>query len=210
MPTDAAQAYRYTQARNFALRGVAWSLGLFAVVRLSWFDTHAVLPLTQLQARVAQVGFGAPALPIAVTLACSGADAIALCAGAILAYPVRWHLRLAGASAGIGLILALNTVRIGTLGQAAASPSWFEVLHVYVWPALLTLAIAGYAFTWMRFADHALPRNTQGRTFFSAISAASAVRPDASPFLTKRFVVLTAALRGSHSNTDSVYTEYGM
>ncbi len=153
MPTDTAQDYRYTHARNFALRGVAWSLGLFGVMRLGWFETHAILPLTQLQARFAQSSFGTPGLPIQVTLACSGADAFALCAGAILAYPAIWQLRLGGAAGGIGLILALNTVRIGTLGRAAGSPPWFEALHVYVWPALLTLAIAGYVFSWMRFAD---------------------------------------------------------
>ena len=32
--------------------------------------------------------FGTSALPVEVTLACSGADALALCLGAILAYPV--------------------------------------------------------------------------------------------------------------------------
>ena len=85
MPTDTAPAWRSTAARNFALRGVAWTLGLFALIRLGWLETHAILPLTLLQARVAQAGFGIPALPIDVTLACSGADAVALCVGAILA-----------------------------------------------------------------------------------------------------------------------------
>ncbi len=153
MPTDIAQAYRHSHARNFALRGVAWSLALFGLIRLSWFETHAVLPLTQLQGWFAASGFGAPALPVQVTLACSGADALALCAAAILAYSALWRVRLAGAVGGTGLILALNTVRIGTLGRAAGSPVWFEALHLYVWPALITLAIAGYVFTWMRYAD---------------------------------------------------------
>ena len=58
------------------------------------------------------------------------------CASApILAYPVRWRTRLAGAAGGAALILGLNTLRIGTLGRAAASPAWFNALHVYVWPA---------------------------------------------------------------------------
>ena len=141
------------RARNFALRGVAWSLGLFGLMRLGWIEAHAVLPLTQLQSRIAQAGFGAPVVPINVTLACSGADAVALCAGAILAYPAGWPARIAGAAGGIALILGLNTVRIGTLGRAAASPFWFQALHIYVWPALLTLAIAAYVFTWMRRAE---------------------------------------------------------
>jgi exosortase/archaeosortase len=130
VPTDTAGYYPHTHARNFALRGLAWSLGLFGLMRLGWFETHAILPLTQFQARLAETGFGAPALPIQVTLACSGADALALCVGATLAYPVTWQQRLAGAAGGIGLVLALNTVRIGTLGRAAAAPSWFEALHL--------------------------------------------------------------------------------
>jgi exosortase/archaeosortase family protein len=141
------------QARNFALRGVAWSLGLFGVLRLPWIEAHVVLPLTRFQGRIAEISFGAPVLPVEVTLACSGTDAIALCAGAILAYPARWSMRMAGAAVGVGCILLLNTIRIGTLGQAAGSASAFGLLHLYVWPALLVVAIAGYVFAWMRLAD---------------------------------------------------------
>ena len=111
------------------------------------------MPFTRAQAAAAVGLFGPPALPVEVTLACSGADALALCLGAILAYPVQWRLRLAGAGGGAALILGLNIVRIGTLGRAAASPAWFNALHVYIWPAVLTLAIAGYVFAWMRLAD---------------------------------------------------------
>jgi len=151
--TAIAENDRRLVAQYFLLRGVAWSLALFGVLRLSWFELHAVLPLTQLQGRLAVSGFGVPALPIDVTLACSGADALALCAGTILAYPARWRTRLGGAAAGVALILALNTIRIGTLGRAAASPYWFETLHVLVWPAALTLAVAAYVFAWMRYAN---------------------------------------------------------
>ena len=106
--------------------------------------------------------FGAPALPVEATLACSGADALALCLGAVLAYPVTWRARLAGAAGGAALILGLNTLRIGTLGRAAASPAWFNALHLYVWPAVLTLAIAGYVFAWMRLADRRPPPDDSG------------------------------------------------
>jgi exosortase/archaeosortase family protein len=172
---------------NFAVRGAAWSLGLFGLVRLAWFETHALLPLTEIQARLAETGFGTPALPIQVTLACSGADALSLCAGAILAYRATWRARLGGAAAGIGLILALNTIRIGTLGRAAGSPS-FDHLHLYLWPGLLTLAVAGYVFAWMRYADRPSP---------DTVSLAAAEPPRAEERaqtgrLTARFVGLTA------------------
>jgi len=137
-------------ARRFVFAAIAYSLGVFGVLKLTWVEIHAVLPFTQWQGRVAEGAIGAPALPIDVTLACSGVDAFALCAGAILAYPASWRQRLGGTAIGFALILTLNSIRIGTLGRAAASPRLFETLHVYVWPAVLILAIAGYVFGWMQ------------------------------------------------------------
>jgi exosortase/archaeosortase family protein len=142
-----------TRAGEFVLRGVAWSLGFLTLLRLPWTEAHLVLPLIRAQGAAAVRLVGAPVLPVDVTLACSGADALALCAGAILAYPVAWRSRLMGAALGAGVILGLNTLRIGTLGRAAASPAWFTLLHLYLWPAALTLAIAGYVLVWMRVAD---------------------------------------------------------
>ncbi len=178
MPTDAAAL---TPARSFLLRGLIWSLGLFGLMRLAWVESHLLLTLTQAQGRLAQDVFGAAALPISVTLACSGADAMALCAGAILAYPVPWRQRLAGAAGGIGIILALNTIRIGTLGRAAGSPAWFALLHLYAWPALLMLAIGGYVFAWMHAADRAP----------APAAAGLARRTAAAPGITPLFMLLT-------------------
>jgi exosortase/archaeosortase family protein len=157
VPTDTAHAP--TRARNFALRLIAWLLALFGVLRLPWIGVHVLLPMTQLQAAAGSALVGPSSRPIEATLACSGADALALCLAAIVAYPSRWRMRAAGIAGGAVLILALNTLRIGTLGRAAASPPWFDALHIYLWPAVLTLAIAGYVFAWMGLADRQqLPR----------------------------------------------------
>jgi exosortase/archaeosortase family protein len=185
VPTAAARSL-HKPALEFVLRGVAWSLALFGVLRLGWFENHAVLPLTHLQARIAQGSFGAPALPVDVTLACSGADALALCVGAILAYPVAWRLRAAGAALGTSVILGLNTIRIGTLGRVADSPAWFDALHLYLWPGVLMLAVAGYVFGWMQYADRSTVNPGPSR-------AEEPARP-APPPLTRRFVTLTALL----------------
>jgi exosortase/archaeosortase family protein len=138
---------------RFLFRFLAWSLGLFAVLRLGRVEEYVVWPLTRLQEALATSMVGAPKLPVAVTLECSGADTIVLCLGAILAYPARWADRFAGAAVGVLGILALNTIRVATLGAAAASPAWFNALHVYLWPAALTVAIATYVLTWARFVD---------------------------------------------------------
>jgi putative heme-binding domain-containing protein len=182
VPTDTARGR--TAAAEFALRGLAWSLCLFGLSRLNWTEAHVVSPLTQLQAGVAAGLLGVPSLSVEVTLACSGADALAMCLGAVLAYPVPWRQRLYGVAGGGAVILALNTVRIGTLGRVAASPAWFNPLHVYVWPVVLTFAIAAYVFAWMRFADRrqALAENVRG----DAASSGRRPRP------TSRFIGLTA------------------
>ena len=100
-----------TRVGEFVLRGVAGSLGFFALLRLPWTEAHLLLPLIRAQGAAAVRLAGAPGLPVEVTLACSGADALALCLGAILAYPVAWRSRLVGAALGAGLILVLNTLR---------------------------------------------------------------------------------------------------
>jgi exosortase/archaeosortase family protein len=195
VPTDTARGR--TDALEFALRVVAWSLGFFGLLRLSWTEAHVLLPLTRVQGRLAAGLLGTPTLPVEVTLACSGADALALCLGAVLAYPVSWRTRLAGAGGGVALILGLNTLRIGTLGRVAASPEWFDTLHVYVWPAVLTLGIAGYVFAWMRLADR---RHTLGEQEVAPRDPSLIGRPPSplatarlAPRPTRRFVALAVA-----------------
>lgn len=174
MPTATAAQPR-SPAFSFALAGLAWGLGLFAFLRLPWIELHGVLPVTRLQGQLAAAVSGASRLPVDVTLACSGTDVMAMCLGAILAYPARGTMRLAGAAGGVALILTLNIIRIATLGRTAGSPALFDTLHLYVWPALLALGAAAYVFAWMRAAD-AAPR----------MAARKAI---AGP--TRRFVLLT-------------------
>jgi exosortase/archaeosortase family protein len=161
---------------RFVLRGVLISLGLFGLVRLGWTEAHVVLPFTLAEAALAIRLFGIPALPIDVTLACSGADALSLCLGAVLAYPAAWRRRVTGAAGATGLILTLNILRIGTLGRVARSPFWFAALHLYLWPAAITLAIGAYVLIWMRMSD-AAPR-------------AAAPALDSAPNRQRRFIAL--------------------
>ena len=153
------------RATTFLLAALAWSLGLFALFQAPWVEERLVLPLTQLQKRAADFYAGSPATPIAVTLECSGTDVLALGLAVILACPVSWRARLAGSAVAVAFVLGLNTVRIATLGHAAASPALFRTLHLQVWPAILVLATAGFVFAWMRKAlgDGAV-RRTVGAT----------------------------------------------
>jgi exosortase/archaeosortase family protein len=204
VPTDTPPERLPNHGRNFALRGAAWSLGLFGLVRLSWFEAAAVLPLTRVQAHIAELTFGPAVRPIDITLACSGADALALCAGAILAYPAAWRTRVAGAAGGVALILAINTVRIGTLGRVADSPGLFDALHVYGWPAVLTLAIAGYVFTWMQVVERRAERAKR-----SSSGPVPCEQPAPAATISRRFVVWTTVLLVLFTAASPLYLESG-
>lgn len=174
-----------TDAGRFVLASLGASLALFGLLRIAWVEANLVLPLTLWQGQLSTMLFGAPRLPVQVTLECSGADALALCAGAVLAFPARLGARLAGAAGGVALILLLNTVRIGTLGLAA--PAWFDTLHLYVWPAALMLAIGGYVFGWMRYADSPTDSPEAVPPAVSVEAPRPALRPS------WRFIGITAA-----------------
>jgi exosortase/archaeosortase family protein len=162
---------------------LAWSLGLFALLRSSWVEGRILLPLAQLQKQAADHYAGAPSVPVAATLECSGADVLALGLAAILAWPVSWRTRLTGALGVVAFVLGLNTVRIATLGHAAASPGLFRVLHLEVWPSILLLATAAYVFAWMRARLAAARQAPDGG------NEASALAP-----LARRFAFLAAGL----------------
>lgn len=205
MLTDTARGS--TDARRFVLRGIAGSLGFFGLLRLNWTEAHVVLPFTRVQAALAAGLFGTPASPVEATLACSGTDALALCLATVFAYPVKWRTRLLGAGGGLALIVGLNIVRIGTLGRAAASPAWFTTLHLYIWPAVLTVAIAGYLFAWMRLADRTAAASTSPLTVGSADPTPTSAAAPSRLQPPRRFVMLTIGLLILFAAASPLYLE---
>lgn len=155
MPTDTSTTppSPTSSASRYVLRAALTGLGLFGLLRVPWVEATIILPLTHLQGDAAVALMGAPALPLAVTLACSGTELFALCLGAVLAYPVRWRTRGRGALLITAMILGLNTVRIGSLGWVVADTGLFTALHLYLWPAVLVMAAAGAVLAWLRLAD---------------------------------------------------------
>ena len=103
---------------------------------------------------------GAPSAIVYVDASCSGGDAMALCLGAVMAFPALWGARLRAAAVGLVVIAAVNTVRIGTLSLVATDRSLFALLHVYVWPATLIVVATAYVFTWMRRQGRSAGRGT--------------------------------------------------
>jgi S-adenosylmethionine decarboxylase len=158
MPSDAStldleSPSPASSPKAFLLRAAIWNLALFGAIRISWFDDHVIGRLIDFQ-KTLLLWYGATPHPgVAVNSSCSGADVMALCAGVLLAYPGTWRRRILGAALGVGFVLALNAIRIASLYAVADSRPTLDLLHVYVWPAGLTLATLAYVFVWIRSGE---------------------------------------------------------
>lgn len=143
--------------RRFLIQVLVWNVGLFGLLRLPWIEQHAVGALIEFQKSLV-FWYGVAANPgILVNASCSGSDVMALCAGVTLAYPAAWSRRVAGAALGLALILALNAVRIASLYAVASDQALLDLLHLYVWPAALTLVTAAYVFSWIWWSERRSP-----------------------------------------------------
>ena len=70
---------------------------------------------------------GAPSDLVYADASCSGGDPLALCAGAIFAFPATWGARLRGAAVGFTLITAVNVVRLGNLSLVAENKALLDL-----------------------------------------------------------------------------------
>ena len=134
---------------RFTLVTGAWFVGLFGLMRLPWVERVVLTPFAEVQQRVADQLTGAPSDLVYADASCSGGDPLALCAGAILAFPTAWGARLRGAAVGFTVITAMNIVRLGNLSLVAENKALLDLLHVYVWPGILILVAAGFVYAWM-------------------------------------------------------------
>jgi len=128
------------------------SVSLFGILRIPVVEQYLLLPFTKAQHGLACRIGGDPDAPISVGLSCSASDVIALCLGFVLAFPVAWRKRLLGAALGLVMIAGVNTVRIATLSHAVVNRKWFNLLHVYIWPAVLLVVVSLFVFLWMSFS----------------------------------------------------------
>jgi exosortase/archaeosortase family protein len=158
----------------------SWVVGLFGLLRLDWVQQRVLLPLGAAQQQIAGDLMGASTTAVVVDISCTGADEMALCVGVIMAFPAAWSARVRGALGGLALVLVLNTVRIGSLSLVADDRAMLDLLHLYVWPAILVVAVLVYVFVWMtRATDAATDANppTSGAHGSPAFSTALVLAP---------------------------------
>ena len=89
---------------RFSLVIGAWFVGLFGLMRLPWVERELLTPFAEIQQGVADQLTGAPSDLVYADASCSGGDPLALCAGAIFAFPATWGARLRGAAVGFTVI----------------------------------------------------------------------------------------------------------
>ena len=185
---------------RFAATIGAWFVGLFGLMRLGWVENTLLTPFAQLQQRVAEQLTGVTSGLLYADASCSGGDPMALCMGAIFAYPAAWGARLRGAAAGLAAITALNVVRLGSLSMVAENRALLDALHLYVWPGILILAAAAYVYGWMdrQGGGSVRPPAVGGAADSGRPPAEAAADGFGAPAVlggaTRRFVVLTAVL----------------
>ena len=186
---------------RFTLVTGAWFVALFGLMRLAWVERNLLTPFAEVQQRVADQLTGAPSDLVYADASCSGGDPLALCAGAIFAFPASWGARLRGAAVGFTVITALNIVRLGNLSLVAENRALLDLLHVYVWPGVLILVAAAFVYGWM------------GRQGFGVAGGAPAVPGGAAAgaFVlggaARRFLLLAALLVAAYFATAPFFYE---
>ena len=177
---------------RFVLTIGAWFIGLFGLMRFGWVQQNLLTPFAQLQQQVAELLMGVKSGAVYADASCSGGDPMALCMGAIFAYPAAWGSRLRGAAVGLAVITALNVMRLGSLSMVAENRALLNALHLYVWPGILIIAAVVYVYGWM---DRQSDRGGGGSSASGVTAAGGAL--GMMPVLggaARRFLVLTAAL----------------
>ena len=82
---------------------------------------------------------------------CTGLDVGIFLASAMLVFPAPWRARLRGAALAFAIAFGVNFLRVLTLCvlNEGSQPA-FEVVHVYVWPAFISLVCLATLLVWIR------------------------------------------------------------
>lgn len=150
-----AKRFAWGFAAAATLLGAAHAAGLdeLAAQRIGHgiaIAAGGVLRLFYADVAVSGARISASGSVLRVTAECSGLDLMGLLAAAILAYPVSWRHRAAGAALVVPFVSALNVIRVASLMIVLRHlPSAFDLFHTFVWQGTLTLAALTYWLVWV-------------------------------------------------------------
>jgi exosortase H (IPTLxxWG-CTERM-specific) len=115
---------------------------------LHWFGQASV---------VAGATIRSPQFSITIKRGCDALEPSWLFCAAVFAFPAPWRRRLPGVFIGVLAILSLNLVRIVSLYFLGIHlPSFFETMHLEVWPVIFILAAL---FLWLGWISWARPNH---------------------------------------------------
>ena len=81
---------------------------------------------------------------------CNAIYEVGLYTAAVCAYPASWRDRLLGMLLGAGVLYVVNVLRLMTLLTVGLLyPSWFEVIHLYVWQTLFLVVATACWIAWV-------------------------------------------------------------
>lgn len=85
---------------------------------------------------------------------CTALVPVALMAAALLATSAQWKGKLFGIAYGVLLIVFLNQVRLASIiWVGAEAPALFGLVHGWLWPVALIVAIGTYWWMWRRMTS---------------------------------------------------------
>lgn len=88
---------------------------------------------------------------VEIVNSCTGIDVGMFLASAMLVFPAPWRARALGVLAAFAIVFAVNFLRVLTLCLLnAGSPSAFELVHVYVWPAFISGVCLATLLVWIQ------------------------------------------------------------
>ena len=159
--------YRTNKPALRFVGGFALWIGLFSLLfQIPLMDTAVVVPMTEVLARVSNVGLrligfdthvegtvisGAEGFAVNILKGCNGAYVLAIYLAAVLAFPATWKEKALGTALGIPAVQGINLVRIVSLYYIGVRhPALFERFHYHVWQTvviILSLAV------WLLWAE---------------------------------------------------------
>lgn len=151
--------------KKFLLRFVLFLAGFYALVAIRPVNDAVVVPFTAFLVRIsagllAAIGetvvtdgtvIRSSLFAVDVKNGCNGIEATLLLLAAMLAFPAPPKARLAGIAVGLGVVQAVNLVRIVSLFWLGAHRrDVFDLFHAAVWQTILILLAVGVFVLWGR------------------------------------------------------------
>ncbi len=144
---------------------VAFMLVFYAIYVSKWFQEGPLAAIMNFDASISSfllnlLGMGTTAagdtvgrgdFSVSIEGGCDGIEAIAIFAGAVLAYPKPFARKYKGIVIGVIFLLVMNIVRIMTLYITGVyAPMLFDIMHVDVWQVIFIALAIGCWLVWMQ------------------------------------------------------------